>query len=187
MEARFVVKLILFLLAVEASADDEERRHYKCRQPAPQNCLNNTGIRVYKSRDVYQLKLCSDNQCAGVNEDSNDLILNCEDVCNACHILLGTTLAQISKTYYSVYTRLWIVKMNWLLHTYLFHRLYIWLSMRNEHGYISEQFLCDTYFNDSSLQRSSSFHPVHFSIPSNHCWAIWKTIHYWISIHHSEM
>lgn len=101
METNFVAKLTLFLLMVETSADDDERRHYKCRQSAPHNCLN-TGIRIHKTSDVYLLKVCSDSQCESVNEDSYDMVLNCEDVCNACHTLLGTALAQTSKLYHPV-------------------------------------------------------------------------------------
>ena len=97
MEARFVAKLILFLLTLEASsADHEERRPYKCRQSVPQNCVN-TGIRINKSSDLYKLKFCSDYQCATVNESGYEMILNCEDVCSAC-TLLGTALGQIGKT-----------------------------------------------------------------------------------------
>ena len=98
MEPRFIAKLIFFLLTVEASsADDEERRSYKCRQSVPENC-HNTGIRIHKTSDVYKLKLCSNYQCAPVSEDSYDMILNCGDICSACHTLLGTALGQSSKT-----------------------------------------------------------------------------------------
>ena len=100
MEAVFIAKLIFFLLSVEASsADTEERRPYKCRRSVPQNCLN-TGVRINKTSDVYKMKLCSDYQCATVNEDSYDM--NCEDVCSVCRTLVGRTLGQISKAYHSV-------------------------------------------------------------------------------------
>lgn len=54
------------------------------------NCLENPRIRISKNTRNYIIRLCLDEDCSTVTEDSRLNWFACRDICDACIALLGT-------------------------------------------------------------------------------------------------
>lgn len=60
---------------------------YTCKDlTQPVNCLDNPRIRVKKESEIYELRLCFDDQCS---EDIS-FYFRCQEICEACKTLTPT-------------------------------------------------------------------------------------------------
>ena len=87
------LKLLLLCFVVKVTVQDsDEEDHYTCLSSVPESCLNNSRIRVTKNDNKYQMRLCSNNECANTTGRSNRNLnwIDCRDICGACRSLLGS-------------------------------------------------------------------------------------------------
>ena len=93
-----VLLLLLFSILTVTLQERSRRSGYTCGNnvaTALADCMDNSRIRISKTGQDYNLRLCSNNDCADATEDMDLNWIRCRDICSACRTLLGDAGKQI--------------------------------------------------------------------------------------------